>query len=255
MTEPDDRFEGWLERHQVEPLGPAPGAYERITRTARRRRIGRVAVAAAAVVVGITGVTGLAYRIVAGPGPVLPPGASASPSHDAPASPDPASPQAPDSAGSPSTPTTDPSVPSTRCHTSDLKISAQGAPGGGAAGSEYTWLVFTNVSTRPCSLYGFPGVSWVTAASGQQVNDPTARMTELKPARIVLAPQGVAHAVVRHGHPGAFEPDCHAVSVAGFRVYPPDETAAVFVPWPATACSAKGINVGAVSPVTAGLDP
>ncbi|MEV6926462.1 DUF4232 domain-containing protein [Dactylosporangium sp. NPDC051485] len=255
MTEPDDRFEGWLERHRVEPLGPVPGAYDRIARTARRRRVGRVAVAAAAVVVGITGITGLAYRIVAGPGPVLPPGTSASPSRAAPASPDPASPPAPASAGSQSTLTTSPSVPPTRCHTGDLNVTAQGARGGGAAGSEYTWLVFTNISTRPCSLYGFPGVSWVTAASGQQVNDPTARMTELKPVRIVLAPQGVAHAEVRYGHPGAFEPDCHAVHVAGFRVYPPDETTSVFVPLPAQACSAKGVNVGAVSPVTAGLDP
>jgi hypothetical protein len=134
-----------------------------------------------------------------------------------------------------------------------LKVTAQAAPGGGAAGSVYVWLVFTNVSARTCTLYGYPGVSWVTGPSGQQVNDPTGRMTDVTPARVVLAPQASGHAVVRHGQPGAFEPSCHAVDVAGFRVYPPDETASVFVPWAAQACSANGVNVGAVSPIVSGL--
>jgi hypothetical protein len=78
-------------------------------------------------------------------------------------------------------------------------------------------------------------------------------MTGTTPARVVLAPQASGHAVLRHGQPGAFEPSCHAVDVAGFRVYPPDETASVFVPSAAQACSANGVNVGAVSPIVSGL--
>ena len=38
----DDLFEGWLDRHRVEPLSPAPGVYERVARSARRRRTVRV---------------------------------------------------------------------------------------------------------------------------------------------------------------------------------------------------------------------
>jgi hypothetical protein len=138
---------------------------------------------------------------------------------------------------------------SQRCRTGELKITAQGAPGGGAAGNLYVWLVFTNVSARTCSLYGYPGVSWVTGPAGRQVNDPVRRTTDLTPARVVLAPQASAHAVLQQGQPGAFEPNCHAVQAAGFRVYPPDETASVFVAWAAPACSANGVDVGAVSPI------
>jgi hypothetical protein len=257
MTDPDDhfddQFEGWLDRHRVEPLSPAPGAFERIARSADRRRTVRVTAVAAAVAVALTGATGVAYSIATGPGPVLPPGASASPSRSASPSPEQPSPQPPVSAEPPSSPATSTPVQSARCHTGELKVTSQAGPGGGAAGSEYVWLVFTNVSGRTCTLYGYPGVSWVTGPSGQQVNDPTER-AGATPARVVLAPGGVAHAQVRHANPEMYGPDCHPVQVAGFRVYPPDETAAVFVPWASQACSAKGVNLGEVWPIAAGLN-
>ncbi|WP_432835682.1 DUF4232 domain-containing protein [Dactylosporangium sp. CA-092794] len=142
---------------------------------------------------------------------------------------------------------------SDRCHTGELKVTARDAPGGGAAGSLYSWLVFTNVSGRTCSLYGYPGVSWLDGPSGQQVNDPFQRTSDVTPAKVVLAPQAAAHALLRQGQPDLFEPDCHAVDVAGFRVYPPDETGAVFVPWKARACGAKGVDLGDVAPIVAGL--
>ncbi|MEV6926463.1 DUF4232 domain-containing protein [Dactylosporangium sp. NPDC051485] len=139
------------------------------------------------------------------------------------------------------------------CRTIELKISVQGAPGGGAAGSQYNWLVFTNVSARTCSLYGYPGVARLAGPAGPQVNDPLNHMAATTPARVVLAPQAAAHAVIQEGHPAAFEPACHAVDIAGLRVYPPDETAAVFVPFTERACSAKGVNGGFVAPIEAGL--
>jgi hypothetical protein len=261
MTDPDDhfdeqfdeQFEGWLDRHRVEPLSPAPGAFERISRSARRRRTVRVTAVAAAVAVALTGATGVAYRLATGPGPVLRPGASASPSRSAALSPEPPSPQPPVPAEPPSSPATSTPVQSARCHTGELKATARAGPGGGAAGSEYVWLVFTNVSGRTCTLYGYPGVSWVTGPSGQQVNDPVQRRTDVTPARVVLTPGGVAHAQVRHANPEMYGPDCHPVRVAGFRVYPPDETAPVFVPWANQACSVQGVNVGEVWPIAAGL--
>ncbi|MEU7867133.1 DUF4232 domain-containing protein [Dactylosporangium sp. NPDC049140] len=256
MTDPDEQFEGWLDRHRVEALGPVPGAYERIARTVRRRRAARVTAVAAAVAAVLTGATGIAYRIATGPGPVLPPGASPSPS--VPPSPSvspPVSPfasQEPEPAGTQDTPATATSSQSVRCHTNELKVAVQTAPGGGAQGSEYVWLVFTNVSGRTCSLYGYPGVSWVTGASGSQVNDP-ARRTGVAPARVVLAPGAVAHAQVRYGKPEMYGEECQLAAVAGFRVYPPDETAAVFVPLAGRACSAKGVGVAEVWPIVAGL--
>jgi Protein of unknown function (DUF4232) len=253
MTDPDDhfddRFEGWLDRHRIEPLGPPFGAYERIARTARRRRAGRVVAVVAAAAVALTGITGLAYRIAGRSGPVVPPGASASPWRSAPPSPSP-QPTSPPASSAVSSGSQSQSL---RCHAGDLKVTAQVPPGGGAANNVYVWLVFTNVSGRTCTLYGYPGVSWVTGPSGQQVNDPTGRMTGTTPVQVVLAPQASGHATVRYGQPDMFEPGCHAVDVAGFRVYPPDETASVFVSWATRACSTKGVNVGTVSPIVSGL--
>ncbi|MFI5915678.1 DUF4232 domain-containing protein [Dactylosporangium sp. NPDC051541] len=67
------------------------------------------------------------------------------------------------------------SAQSTRWHTNDLRITAQGSPGGGAAGTKWGWLVFTNVSKRTCTLYGYPGVSRLTAPTGTQINAPLTR--------------------------------------------------------------------------------
>jgi hypothetical protein len=131
-------------------------------------------------------------------------------------------------------------------------MSVRAAAGGGAAGSMYSLLVFTNVSSRTCTLYGYPGVSWVKGPAGPQVNDPFRRNTSGTPDRVVLAPDGAAHALIQLGHPEAFEPRCHAVDVYGVRVYPPDETNSVIVPWASTTCSANGIDVGIVYPIVAG---
>jgi Protein of unknown function (DUF4232) len=257
MFDPDDRVDSWLGQHQVEPLSPAAGAYDRIARTALRRRTVRTTAAVAAVAVVVAGVSGVGYRIATAPHRPLPPAASTSPSLVPPTvipSPGPASPSAGPStppsspAGSANSPTTQPA----RCHTHDLKVTAQGAPGGGAAGSEYDWLIFTNASSHTCTLYGFPGVSWVSGPSGQQVNDPAQRTTTLKPTIITLAPGNTAHAQLQYGHPQAFEPDCHTVDVTGFRVYPPDETTSVFVPFASKTCSTPGIDVGHVDPISTG---
>ena len=52
--------------------------------------------------------------------------------------------------------------------------------------------------------------------------------------------------------PGNFGASCQPVDVAGFRVYPPDETAALFASYPGQTCSAKGLAVPTVRPVQPG---
>jgi hypothetical protein len=131
-------------------------------------------------------------------------------------------------------------------------MSVRASAGGGVAGSMVSLLVFTNVSGRTCTLYGYPGVSWVKGPAGPQVNDPFRRTPGGIVGRVVLAPDGAAHASIQLGHPEAFEPQCRAVDVYGVRVYPPDETDSVVVPWASTTCSVNGIDVGIISPIVAG---
>jgi Protein of unknown function (DUF4232) len=137
-----------------------------------------------------------------------------------------------------------------RCHTADLSV-RMGA-GGAAAGTFHTNLDFTNKSHHTCTLYGYPGVSWVTGNKGTQVNDPFQRVSGTRKT-IKLAPGGTAHAIlITHDALNFPASTCKPVSVRGYRIYPPDETAAVFVSAPQTQCSAKSVNLGQVEPIAAG---
>jgi len=71
VTEPGDEVDSWL-RHDVEPLAPPPGTFERIHRQARRRKLNQGLGAAAAAVVVIAGavlVPTLAPGLLRGGGP------------------------------------------------------------------------------------------------------------------------------------------------------------------------------------------
>ena len=52
------------------------------------------------------------------------------------------------------------------CRSASLAITVNDGQASGAAGSTYYPLDFTNTSSAPCEMYGFPGVSFVTAATG-----------------------------------------------------------------------------------------
>jgi hypothetical protein len=54
VTEPRDEIDNWL-RHEVEPLPPPPGAFERVHRRARRRKLNQALLASAGAVVVIAG--------------------------------------------------------------------------------------------------------------------------------------------------------------------------------------------------------
>ncbi|MEV0561695.1 DUF4232 domain-containing protein [Dactylosporangium sp. NPDC050588] len=255
-----DRFETWLDEQQVELLAPPPGAYPSIARSARRRRAGRAVAGVAAATLAVAVAAGAVHQVM---NPDRPP--------DQPAT----TPTAAPTAGPTETPTTGPTEGPTaagstgaatpagsattqqvtgRCRTGDLRVTAMSAPGGGAAGGVYSWLVFTNTSGRTCSLYGFPGVSYVTGASGTQINEP-AKREGTAPVRVDLAPGQGAHAQVRTGQSSAYPDTCHPVEAAGYRVYVPDETASVFVPWRMKVCSTDGVNgmlIGPVFPGTSG---
>ncbi|MCY1143744.1 DUF4232 domain-containing protein [Actinoplanes sp. Pm04-4] len=140
---------------------------------------------------------------------------------------------------------------SPRCHTGDLKVSDKPDAGGGAAGHHGELLVFENTAGHACSLQGYPGVSFVTGDSGKQVGSAFTR-SHADTASVTLPPGDRAYATILLADPGNVgEADCKPVHVRGYRVYPPDETAAVFVSKPQTACATSGKAVGQVQPIAA----
>jgi hypothetical protein len=139
-----------------------------------------------------------------------------------------------------------------RCHTADLKVSVTSDPAGGATNHHGEFLIFANSSAHKCTLYGYPGVSFVAGDQGAQVGAAFIRGGSGKKT-ITLAAGAKAHVTIVLVSTGVFEAaDCKPVKVRGYRIYPPDETAAIFVSRPQTACSAKDAGTGEVQPVAPG---
>jgi hypothetical protein len=136
------------------------------------------------------------------------------------------------------------------CATSALKASLGGPSG--AAGSTYYPLILTNTSGSTCSLYGYPGVSFVTA-SGSQVG-AAASHDPVYPRQLVkLSPGGAAHAdlqvAVAQNYP---QSTCSPTAVHRLKVYPPGQTSALFVAINTTACANSSVQLLLVQTVQPG---
>jgi Domain of unknown function (DUF4232) len=138
-----------------------------------------------------------------------------------------------------------------RCLSSHLAGSIASENGGGTAGSVHETLKLKNTGPADCTLYGYPGVSWVTGNSGRQVGAPAVRVTGVKEGTVLLPPGAIAKADLTEVDPGVF-PGCRPTATRGFRVYPPGETAALFVARPGRACANPADKDLKVRPVTPG---
>jgi Protein of unknown function (DUF4232) len=145
-----------------------------------------------------------------------------------------------------------PSGTAAMCLASALTLTLNDSQGGGAAGSTYLPLDFTNSSRSSCELYGFPGVSFVTSA-GAQIGAPASRATEYGKVRITLAPGKSAHVWLQVADAQNY-PDstCQPATASALRVYPPENTAARYVQHSFAACRSMSAPILTVTPLRAG---
>jgi hypothetical protein len=109
--------------------------------------------------------------------------------------------------------------------------------GEGAAGTVYRPVLFTNKSNRMCTIQGFPGVSYVTGDDGHQVGSAAVRVGA-KGAAITLVPGASAQAPVGFTQVRNYDTAvCKPTTVRGLRVYPPHDTASVFIPLDGMGCA------------------
>lgn len=127
------------------------------------------------------------------------------------------------------------------CKAATLAASTD-STGGGAAGSVYMKLILTNSGTQPCLLKGFAGVSLAADANGEPIGAAATRDESTPVADVLLAPGQAGSAVLRYTQARNY-PDCTVVSAAGYRIYPPEDTASLFLAQPTDACSNAGINL------------
>ena len=135
------------------------------------------------------------------------------------------------------------------CKAANL-TAALDAKGGGAAGSVYMQLVLTNSGAEPCRLAGFAGVSLTAGADGEPIGAAATRDDSTPVADVLLAPGQAGTATLRYTQAGNY-PNCTRTPAAGFRVYPPEDTASLFVVAPKDGCTEAGINLLTIAAFTA----
>jgi hypothetical protein len=109
---------------------------------------------------------------------------------------------------------------------------------GAAAGTFYFALAFTNTSGSACTLFGYPGVSFVTGIAGRQIGIPATRDPAHPRQLITLAPGRAAHATLGVGDASLYpSADCGMVTAHWLKVYPPNQTAPAYVSFTAQACT------------------
>lgn len=187
-----------------------------------------------------TAAASLLLLAACGPSP-SPAGSSSAPPTSSSASPTSASPS-PSTSPSPSgTATSAAPAADGLCKAASLTATTD-STGGGAAGSIYEKLILTNSGSTPCTLEGFAGVSLTADANGAPIGEPATRETTTPVTKVELAPGKAAWAELRYTQAGNYG-DCTKVPAAGYRVYPPNDTASLFVAEPHDACSNAGIKL------------
>jgi hypothetical protein len=143
--------------------------------------------------------------------------------------------RAPSPASAPAPASPPPAEPQ-QCATSGLGGSIGQA--NGAAGSIYYPLVFTNTSGQACTMFGYPGVSFVTGISGRELGGAAVRNPTFAAQAVMLAPGAAAHAslqvAIAQIYPAA---TCKPVTAHWLRIYPPGQLSPLYVKFTAVTCT------------------
>ena len=141
------------------------------------------------------------------------------------------------------------------CDPSSLRVAVSASQAGGAAGSTYYPVDFTNTSSSACGLYGYPGMSLVTAGNGagRQIGAAAQQNPAFRKVPVRLAAGGMAHAWLQvsqaANYPAA---SCQPVRARWLRVFAPGDRQALYVNHAFDACSSASAPLLTVMPVRPG---
>jgi hypothetical protein len=136
------------------------------------------------------------------------------------------------------------------CATSGLNVTLGASSG--YAGGVFETIVFTNTSGATCTLYGYPGVSLVSAPPHIQIGLAAQRSSTTPVKLITLASGATASAVLQVVDALNFgSASCAPTKAAFLRVYPPNQTASVYLADAAEVC-AQPVQTLFISAVRAG---
>ena len=134
------------------------------------------------------------------------------------------------------------------CSASDLAGSV--GPGNGAAGTSYYQLKLRNSSSGKCFEQGYAGVSLLDSA-GRQIGAAADRVSAETP-KVVLSPGATADATLSIAEAGNYpSSSCSMKPATALRVYPPDQTASLTIPFRSQGCARSSVKLLHIKPFTA----
>jgi hypothetical protein len=137
------------------------------------------------------------------------------------------------------------------CLTSALRATLGAAQG--TAGSAYQVIVLANISGKTCALYGYPGVSFVTGIGGSQIGKDAARDRTTAPKVVTLASGQSGSFALRVVDAAALPTaSCDPVTSRWLKIFPPENTAALYVGYTAHACASKTATILTTRAITEG---
>jgi hypothetical protein len=151
----------------------------------------------------------------------------------------------------PASPAKPGSVGPAGCLTSALRATLGAAQG--TAGSAYQVIVLANISGKTCALYGYPGVSFVTGIGGSQIGKDAARDRTTAPKVVTLASGQSGSFALRVVDAAALPTaSCDPVTLRWLKIFPPENTAALYVGYTAHACASKTATILTTRAITEG---
>jgi hypothetical protein len=101
----------------------------------------------------------------------------------------------------------------------------------------YQVIVLTNTGTGSCTLYGYPGVSFVTGLGGSQIGKPATKNPLVARSLITLAPGGKANVLLAVHDAGAY--GCKIVAVHWLKIYPPGDYGSIYMNYDSQTCAGR----------------
>jgi len=133
------------------------------------------------------------------------------------------------------------------CTTAQLSASLVPDRGGASAGHFAVWLRVQNTSSRVCRIDGYGGVSLVGDNNGTQLGAPADRTpTTVTPT--ILISGAHAQELLQITQPGDYGAQCHRQDADGVRLYPPEQTSALFAPYVVHTCSNPQLHLLQIGP-------
>jgi hypothetical protein len=128
------------------------------------------------------------------------------------------------------------SSPAADCLTRDLTATV-GSPQGYAGGLQVA-IVFKNLGSAPCSLYGYPGVAQAAGTPVSNIGQPSTEDPAMPRQLVTVPPNGIASAMLKiadsANYPAA---TCKPVKATWLAVIPPNQKTALNISFGSTACA------------------